>query len=258
MTIIPLKANLWTTISRVIICQKPIHDKSGDPARTRRNQEYGKEHQKPQQDDLLKFTCSQASSATENGNLTSMERLRNTLAMKVEEVHDLKVKVHELRFGGGNKEDKILLWNTKLEGDIGVFKMAVNDLDERIKELKSVSLQAAKKREEDQAAEIREQKYHEEMQFEKAKLEQKLKYEMQIEENRKNLNNKEQSTNTKQSINTKLPKLVITKFNRTHTDWPRFWNQFKAEINSADVHVSPVTKFSYLKELTGAKSLGNT
>ena len=86
-----------------------------------------------------------------------MERLRNTLAMKVEEVHDLKVKVHELRFGGGNKEDEILLWNTKLEGDIGVFKMAVNDLDARIKELKSVSLQAAKKREEDQAAEIREQ-----------------------------------------------------------------------------------------------------
>ena len=257
MTIIPLTANLWTTISRVIISRKPIHAKSGDPARTRRNQEYGKDHQKPQQDDLLKFTCSQASSATENGNLTSMERLRNTLAMKVEEVHDLKVKVHELRFGGGNKEDEILLWNTKLEGDIGVFKTAVNDLDARIKELKSASLQAAKKREEDQAAEIREQKYHEEMQFEKAKLEQKLKYEMQIEENWKNLNNKEQSTNTKQSINTKLPKLVITKFNRTHTDWPRFWNQFKAEIDSADVNVSPVNKFSYLKELIGAKSLGN-
>ena len=247
MTIIPLTANLWTTISRVIISRKPIHAKSGDPARTRRNQEYGKDHQKPQQDDLLKFTCSQASSTTENGNLTSMERLRNTLAMKVEEVHDLKVKVHELRFGGGNKEDEILLWNTKLEGDIGAFKMAVNDLDIRIKELKSASLQAVKKREEDQAAEIREQKYHEEMQFEKAKLEQKLKYEMQIEENWKNLNNKEQSTNTKQSINTKLPKLVITKFNRTHTDWPRFWNQFKAEIDSADVNVSPVNKFSYLK-----------
>ena len=65
--------------------------------------------------------------------------------------------------------------------------MAVNDLDARIKELKSASLQATKKREEDQAAEIREQKYQEEMQFEKAKLEQKLKYEMQIEENRKNL-----------------------------------------------------------------------
>ena len=69
MTIIPLKANLWTTISRVIICQKPVHDKSGDPARTRRNQEYGKEHQNPQQDDLLKFTCSQAISAIEKETL---------------------------------------------------------------------------------------------------------------------------------------------------------------------------------------------
>ena len=202
MTIIPLKANLWTTISRVIICRKPVHDKSGNPARTRRNQEYGKEHQKPQQDNLLKFTCSQASSATENGNLTSMERLCNTLAMKVEEVHDLKVKVHELRFGAGNQEDEILLWNTKLEGDVGVFKVAVNDLDARIKELKSASLQAVKKREEDQAAEIRERKYHEEMQFQKVKLEQKIKYVMLIEENRKNLNIKEQS------INAKLPKLV--------------------------------------------------
>ena len=121
-------------ISRVIICQEPVHDKSGDPARTWRNQEYGKENRKPQQDDLLNFTCSQASSATENGNLTSVERLRNTLAMKVEEVHDLKVKVQELQFGAGNQEDKILLWNTKLEGDVGVFEMAVNDLDARIKE----------------------------------------------------------------------------------------------------------------------------
>ena len=76
--------------------------------------------------------------------------------------------------------------------------MAVNDLDARIKELKNASLQAAnfKKEGKEQVAEIRERKYHGEMQFEKAKLEQKLKYEMQIEENQ-NLNNKEQSINVK-------------------------------------------------------------
>ena len=62
---------------------------------------------------LLKFTRLQAS--RENGNLKSMERLRNTLAMKVEEVHDLKVKIKELRFGAGHQEDEILLWNSKLE-----------------------------------------------------------------------------------------------------------------------------------------------
>ena len=124
--------------------------------------------------------------------------------------------VQELRFKTGRQENEILLWNSKLEGDVGVFKMAVNDLDASIKELKSASLQAAKKVAEDQAAEIRERKYQEEIQFEKAKLEPKLKYEMQVEENRKNLNNKEQS------IHAKLPKLVITKFNGTHTDRLRF------------------------------------
>ena len=70
---------------------------------------------------------------------------------------------------------------------------------------------------------------------------------MRIEENRKNLNYKEQS------INARLPKLVITKFNGTHTDGPRSWNQFKAEIDPADVHVSPITKFSYLEKLLEPK-----
>ena len=78
------------------------------------------------------------------------------------------------------------------------------------------------------------------MRFEREKLEQKLKYEAKIEENRK-------CQIKEQSINAKLPKLQITRFNGTHTDWLRFWNQFKAEIDSADV--PQITKFSYLKEL---------
>ena len=74
---------------------------------------------------------------------------------------------------------------------------------------------------------------------------------MEIEKTRKDINNKEKSLNGKQSINAKLPKLVITKFNGTHTVWLRFWNQFKAKIDSVDV--SHVTKFSYLKELLEPK-----
>ena len=46
----------------------------------------------------------------------------------------------------------------KLEWDVGVFEMAINNLDVRIKELKGTSLQAAKKEEEDQATEIRARK----------------------------------------------------------------------------------------------------
>ena len=32
-----------------------------------------------------------------------------------------------------------------------------------------------------------------------------------------------------------MPKIVVTKFGVTLTDWPLFWNQFEAEIDSSDV-----------------------
>ena len=45
----------------------------------------------------------------------------------------------------------------------------------------------------------------------------------------------------------KLPKLAITKFQGTHLDWLRFWNQSKTKIDVASI--TQVAKFSYLKEL---------
>ena len=44
----------------------------------------------------------------------------------------------------------------------------------------------------------------------------------------------------------KLPKLSITHFDRK-----RFWNEFVAEIDSADL--STVTKFAYLREFVKRK-----
>ena len=68
------------------------------------------------------------------------------------------------------------------------------------------------------------------MKLEKAKLEQKRKYEKKIDGNKN------------QNINAKLPKLVIAKFKGIPTGWLRFWDQFTAEIDSADA--PQVTKFS--------------
>lgn len=49
----------------------------------------------------------------------------------------------------------------------------------------------------------------------------------------------------------KLPKLVITKFNGTYVDWPRFWGQYCKTIEKTNV--PPVTKFAYLRELLDVK-----
>ena len=52
-------------------------------------------------------------------------------------------------------------------------------------------------------------------------------------------------------LQAKLPKLVLTKFNGTFQDWPRFWGQFCEAIDKASI--AGVTKFSYLRELLAPK-----
>ena len=50
-----------------------------------------------------------------------------------------------------------------------------------------------------------------------------------------------------EKVSVKLPKLKIANFEGTILDWFRFWNQFETEIDQ--VQISPIKKFSYLKEL---------
>ena len=45
----------------------------------------------------------------------------------------------------------------------------------------------------------------------------------------------------------KLPKLVISKFDGSFMDWPRFWGQFCEAIDKSSI--APITKFTYLREL---------
>ena len=49
----------------------------------------------------------------------------------------------------------------------------------------------------------------------------------------------------------KLPKLVISKFDGSFTDWSRFWGQFTEAIEKNSI--PPITKFTYLRELLSPK-----
>ena len=60
-------------------------------------------------------------------------------------------------------------------------------------------------------------------------------------------NKEEKKLSDDSSVKVKFPKLVISKFEGTALDWFPFWNLFESELDKQDI--SPVTKFSYLKEL---------
>lgn len=187
---------------------------------------------------LLRFTQEDVPKTLKKAHLPSMERLRNVLKDKVEEVHELKVKVIEK----GANADEIRKENEEIETNIDAIETTVSELDAAIKQAKQLDMRNAREEEEHLATQMRKQRHEDEMKFEEAKLQQKLQYEKKLDEGR---------TKQGQTGNTKLPKLVITKFNGTHTDWFRFWNQFETEIEKADI--PKITKFSYMKELLDPK-----
>ena len=53
------------------------------------------------------------------------------------------------------------------------------------------------------------------------------------------------------ALKVKLPKSVIVRFNNTHINWFRFWNQFESEIDRSKLSAN--SKCSYHKELVYPK-----
>ena len=73
----------------------------------------------------------------------------------------------------------------------------------------------------------------------KEKLIEEVKFQMRkkLEQETEGTGKTEDDTLNKKDLatNAKLPKLIITKFKGTHQDWTRFWNQFEAEIDTANI-----------------------
>ena len=58
--------------------------------------------------EILKITMGQLVTAIEKKNITSADRLRNTLKKKVDEVHNLKINVQENNFEAEEDKEGIL------------------------------------------------------------------------------------------------------------------------------------------------------
>ena len=90
----------------------------------------------------------------------------------------------------------------------------------------------------------------EKIQFEVKLLETKLKLQAEHETVTKS-KSAEKTSGITIGAEAKLPKLVISKFEGTYMDWPRFWGQFTENIDKTTA--TPITKFAYLRELLDAK-----
>ena len=105
--------------------------------------------------------------------------------------------------------------------------------------------------------EMRERIRQEQMEYEKKQrkllAEEHKRQELEIMENRRKLEKKLEQDRFKHireaQMAPKPPRLQITKFRGTVLDWPRFWAQFKEDVDGTEL--KPVKKFNLLKELVG-------
>ena len=124
--------------------------------------------------------------------------------------------------------------------------------ESRVKEKKKPQME-----QESKEFEMRERIRQEQMEYEKNQrkpvAEEHKRQELEIMENQRIFEEKLEQDRLKHireaQMASKPLRLQITKFRGTVPDWPRFWAQFKEDID--ETKQKPVKKFSLLKELVG-------
>ena len=195
---------------------------------------------------LLTFTQGKTTGIVGKANTEGIERHPDALRAIVKRIESVKTQIEQAKLESGVQVDELPKWSAGVEAQQATADEEITYLSQTLVQINYKASLEAKKCEEELAERDRDKQ----LQFERAQLEQKLEFEKKMEEARKS-NMGQVAASPAPMKSAKLPKLVITKFSGELTDWPRFWNQFEAEIDG--IEVAAVTKFSYLKELVGPK-----
>ena len=170
-----------------------------------------------------------------SGNINRIKRHKGALRAIGSSTDEARMRLEELKIAAGEEESTIVSWSEEIENKIAM-------VDEDIDKLTTFFMEAEQS-ETDKARKAQ-------LDFEKELIERKFKYHKELEEEAQHAHAGIQDAKQIPGA-AKLPKLTVTKFDGTYFDWTRFWNQFTETIDKADM--SPVTKFSYLKEFVEPK-----
>ena len=156
---------------------------------------------------------------------------------RLEEINSLKIEILEAMIENKNTEEEIEQWAENHRAAVAIYDAQIEEIENRI-----ITLKREKEADDAEQEERRiQRRLEEERRILEIQMEVKKKEEGEKEEKKKEYS----LLNDCKFSKTKLPKLVITKFDGTHFDWFRFWNQFKSQIDKLDL--PQVSKFLTLR-----------
>ena len=184
----------------------------------------------------LQLTTKRTDNFIASGKHEAIQRQCQTLSTISNEINVMRITVEAEKIGMKVGVEEIVEWNNDIE----------TKLDEADKEIEKARkwIGDYKKKAEAEAQE-------EELKFQEKLHQTKLKYEAELQAAKSTQSQHEPGESTTSAVGAKLPKLVISKFNGTYMDWPRFWGQFTETIDKSNI--AAVSKFAYLRELLDSK-----
>ena len=172
----------------------------------------------------LRIACGRTGSALESNKNTAICRQIESLQALSADVEKSRMEVESPKIKENEVEETITEWNKTIEAEL-------SKADDEIKRLEE--WQDSCKQENERNA------FEEQMKYEVKLHEVKMKLEM---ERQAQLKVETPSAEAKvKQVEAKLPKLVISKFNGSYTDWPRFWGQYTESIEKSGL--ASITKF---------------
>jgi vancomycin resistance protein YoaR len=169
------------------------------------------------------------------GKIEPIKRHLETLQTIVRETNQSKRTVEAEKIVQKEDISDINAWNDEIENQLETADNEVKRLQDWLDEKENTQKFAAQE---------------EQFQFEIKLHEKKLQMQTELASMSKNTpETKECEASFSQTA--KLPKLVISKFEGSHMDLPRFWGQFTEAVDKSSI--PPITKFTYLCELLGSR-----
>ena len=124
--------------------------------------------------ELVLSACDALKRAIENRSETNIGRQKTTITKNANEIHELKVKVQEMRIHKGDDKDEIKTWSESIEGDLETWDNKIAETQKTIRAWKEREQEDVKVREQELATKQRQDLFKESMEFDKAKMEQKM------------------------------------------------------------------------------------
>ncbi|XP_028414003.1 uncharacterized protein LOC114536864 [Dendronephthya gigantea] len=183
----------------------------------------------------LKITVERTNNILDSGKRVTIKRHLETIQAIAKDANQCKNIVEATKIAEKAELSEISEWSNEIDAKLEAADATVAELEEWLAKNEQAQKLVAQE---------------EQFRFEMELHEKRLKMQAELAKISKPRPEIQECENITQKM-AKLPKLVISKFEGSFMDWPRFWGQFTEAIDKSSI--APISKFTYLCELLAPK-----